>query len=372
MKGTVLYAVGSAPVIEELTLRSLGPTDVKVRLAASGVCHSDLSIVDGGMPAMLPCSLGHEGAGVVTEVGSDVTAVTPGTRVILTWNVACRACFHCLRGESYLCTSGMSYIYDQPYAEGPQGPVWMSLGAGTLAEETVVPAAAVVPLPDGLELDLAALLGCGVTTGVGAVLRTAQVRPGETVVVIGCGGVGLAAIQGARLAGASRIIAADRVTGQLETATRNGATDVVNTTAADLPTAVRELTGGVGADHAIEVVGKPEAILAAYASARRGGIVTLVGAGRYDESVTFGALSLMADSKQIRGSVYGETDAARDLPVLAELAVAGKLDLAALVTRRIGLAEVNDAFDQMAKGNGARSIVVFQGPSPSLYASRPA
>jgi S-(hydroxymethyl)glutathione dehydrogenase/alcohol dehydrogenase len=359
MKATVLYAVGQSPVIEDLTLKPLGPDDVKVCLAASGVCHSDLSIVDGGMPAMLPCSLGHEGAGVVTEVGSAVRTVSPGARVMLTWNVACRTCFHCLRGESYLCTSGMSYIYDQPYAEGPQGPVWMSLGAGTLAEETVVPADAVVPLPDELALDLASLLGCGVTTGVGAVLRTAKVQAGDTVVVIGCGGVGLAAIQGARLAGASRIIAADQVAGQLDTARRNGATDVVDASDADLPVAVRDLTEGVGADHAIEVVGKPEAILAAYASARRGGVVTLVGAGRYDASVTFGALSLMADAKQIRGSVYGETDAARDLPVLADLAVRGKLDLAALVTRRIGLAEVNDAFEQMTNGNGARTIVTF-------------
>jgi S-(hydroxymethyl)glutathione dehydrogenase/alcohol dehydrogenase len=359
MKATVLYAVDQSPVIEDLTLRNLGANDVKVRLAASGVCHSDLSIVDGGMPAMLPCSLGHEGAGVVSEVGSAVTSVEPGARVMLTWNVACRSCFHCLRDESYLCTSGMSYIYDQPYAEGPQGPVWMSLGAGTLAEETVVPADAVIALPDELDLELASLLGCGVTTGVGAVLRTAEVQAGQTVVVVGCGGVGLAAIQGARLAGASRIIAADRVAGQLETARRNGATDVVDTSVSDLASAVRELTAGVGADHAIEVVGKPEAILAAYGSARRGGIVTLVGAGRYDETVTFSALSLMADAKQIRGSVYGETDAVRDLPVLADLAVRGELDLSALVTRRIGLADINEAFDQMTKGEGARTIVTF-------------
>jgi S-(hydroxymethyl)glutathione dehydrogenase/alcohol dehydrogenase len=359
VKATVLHAVNEAPVIEELTLRAPGPSEVKVRLAASGICHSDLSIIDGGMPAMLPCSLGHEGAGIVTGIGSAVTAVKKGDRVALTWNVACRTCFHCLRGESYLCPSGMGYIYDAPYAEGPHGPVWFALGAGTLAEETIVPADALIPLPDELPLDLAALLGCGVTTGVGAVLRTAQVRPGETVVVIGCGGVGLAAIQGARLAGASRIIAADRVAGQLETATRNGATDVVDTSAVDLPTAVRELTAGIGADHAIEVVGKPEAILAAYGSARRGGIVTLVGAGRYDETVTFPALSLMADSKQIRGSVYGETDATRDLPVLADHAVRGTLDLAALVTERIRLDEVNAAFASMAAGDGARRVVIF-------------
>ena len=283
MKATVLRAVGEPTVVEDLELRAVGPNDVKVRIAASGVCHSDLSVMDGGMPAMLPCSLGHEGAGVVTEVGSDVTTVKEGARVVLTWNVACRSCFHCLRGESYLCPSGMGYIYDAPYAEGPSGPVWQSLGAGTLAEETVVPASAVIEIDRDLPLDLASLLGCGVATGVGAAVRTAGIQAGETVVVVGCGGVGLATIQGARLAGASRIIAADRVAAQLNTAKRNGATDVVDTSTTDLPTAVRELTAGIGADHALEVVGLPETILAAYGSARRGGVVTLVGAGRYDE-----------------------------------------------------------------------------------------
>ncbi|MGN6474222.1 MAG: zinc-binding dehydrogenase [Mycobacteriales bacterium] len=359
MKATVLHTVGEPAVIEDLTLRPLGADDVRVRIAASGVCHSDLSIIDGGMPAVLPCSLGHEGAGIVTEVGSAVTTVKEGARVALTWNDACRTCFHCLRGEPYLCPNGMGYIYDAPYAEGAAGPVWQSLGAGTLAEETVVPATAVVEIDSELPLDLASLLGCGVATGVGAAVRTAKIQVGETVVVIGCGGVGLAAIQGARLAGASRIIAADRVASQLNAAKRNGATDVIDTSDIDLPTAVRELTAGVGADHALEVVGMPETILAAYSSARRGGVVTLVGAGRYDESVTFPALSLMADAKQIRGSVYGQTDGTRDIPIMATLAVTGRLDLQALVTERIRLDEVNAAFASMAAGNGARRIVVF-------------
>jgi S-(hydroxymethyl)glutathione dehydrogenase/alcohol dehydrogenase len=359
VKATVLHGVGEPTVVEDLELRSLGLNDVKVRIAASGLCHTDLSIVDGGMPALLPCTLGHEGAGIITEIGDAVTTIEPGARVVLTWNVACRTCFYCQRGQTYLCPSGLGYVFDAPYAEGPRGPVWQSLGAGTLAEETVVPAEAAITIDPTLPLDLAALIGCGVTTGVGAVLRSAQVRPGETVVVIGCGGVGLAAIQGARLAGASRIIAADRAAGQLANATKNGATDVVDTSSADLATAVRDLTGGVGADHAIEVVGSPEAILAAYASARRGGIVTLVGAGRYDASVTFPALSLMADAKQLRGCVYGDTDAARDLPALAALAVAGKLDLEALVTERIRIDDVNAALASMTAGNGARRIVVF-------------
>jgi S-(hydroxymethyl)glutathione dehydrogenase/alcohol dehydrogenase len=359
VKATVLREVGTPTAVEELTLRPLGPHDVRVTMAASGICHTDLSVCDGGMPAVLPCTLGHEGAGIVSEVGSEVTAIEVGARVVLTWNVACGTCFHCARAEPYLCPTGLSYVFDEPYAGSSEGPVWQSLGAGTLAQQTVVPAAAVIPIDPALPLDLAALLGCGVTTGVGAAIRTAQIQPGETVVVIGCGGVGLAAIQGARLAGASRIIAADRVAGQLAAATRNGATDVVDVSATDLATAVRDLTGGIGADHSLEVVGKPETILAAYAATRRGGIVTLVGAGRYDEHVTFPTLSLMADAKQIRGSVYGSTDAARDIPALVTLALEGRLDLEALVTERIGLADVNDALAAMASGDGARRVVVF-------------
>jgi S-(hydroxymethyl)glutathione dehydrogenase/alcohol dehydrogenase len=358
VKATVLHEVGSPTAVEDIALRPLRDHDIRVRLAASGVCHTDLSVCDGGMPAVLPCTLGHEGAGIVTEVGPAVTAVAVGMPVVLTWNVACRRCYYCVRGEPYLCPSGLEYAFTEPYAEGPSGGVWQSLGAGTLAEETVVPATAAVAIDPGLPLDLAALLGCGVATGVGAALRSAQIRPGDTVAVIGCGGVGLAAIQGARLAGASRIIAVDRVAGQLDIATRNGATDVIDGSV-DPATAVRELTDGVGADHALEVVGKPETILAAYACARRGGIVTLVGAGRYDEHVTLPALSLMADAKQVRGSVYGSTDAARDIPKLAELAAGGRLDLEALVTERIGLDDVNAAFAAMAAGNGARRIVVF-------------
>jgi S-(hydroxymethyl)glutathione dehydrogenase/alcohol dehydrogenase len=220
----------------------------------------------------------------------------------------------------------------------------------------LVPAAAVVPVDASLRLDHAALLGCAVTTGVGAVMRTAGVRTGETVLVIGCGGVGLAVIQGARLAGAARIIAADRQASQLPTATANGATDTVD--AADAAAAARDLTGD-GVDHAIEVVGKPETIRAAYDATRRGGTVTVVGAAGIDEMVTFPALSLMADGKTIRGSVYGATDPARDIPVLAELARGGRLDLEALVTRRIGLGDVEGAFIDMAAGRGARSVVCF-------------
>ncbi len=190
-------------------------------------------------------------------------------------------------------------------------------------------------------------------------MHTAAVRPGESVLVIGCGGVGLAAIQGARLAGAARIIAADRMAGQLATAVANGATDTVDVSEVDLVTAVRDLTGGAGADHGIEVVGKPATIRAAYEATRRGGRVTLVGAAGLKDEVTFPALSLMSDGKPIQGSVYGASDPARDIPVLVELVQRGQLDLEALVTRRIGIDDVEAAFTDMAAGRGARSVVCF-------------
>ncbi len=359
MKAVVLREVGQPTEVEELALRPVDKHEVRVRLHASGVCHSDLSLRDGAIPPMLPCTLGHEGAGVVTEVGDDVATVQPGAHVVLTWSVACRSCPHCLRGEVPLCLHSYDHVYGAPYAENAAGPVWPGMGVGSLAEETVLPAAAVVPVDESLPLDLAALLGCGVTTGVGAVMRTAAVRPGDSVLVIGCGGVGLAAIQGARLAGADRIIAADRVADQLPAALANGATDTVDAGEADVVTAVRDLTGGAGVDHGIEVVGKPATIRAAYEATRRGGKVTLVGAAGIAEEVSFPALSLMADGKTIQGSVYGASDPARDIPVLAALAQRGRLDLEALVTRRIGIDDVEGAFTDMAAGRGARSVVCF-------------
>ena len=358
MKAVVLREVGLATSVEDIELRPVGKHEVRVRLVASGVCHSDLSLRDGSIPTLLPCTLGHEGAGIVTEVGDDVATVKRGDHVVLTWLVSCRSCPHCLRGEPQQCQHAYDHVYGGPYADSA-GPVWPGMGVGSLAEQTLLPATAVVPVDESLPLDLAALLGCGVTTGVGAVMRTAAVRPGESVLVIGCGGVGLAAIQGARLAGAARIIAADRVAAQLPAAVANGATETVDASEVDVVTAVRELSGGAGVDHGIEVVGKPATMRAAYDATRRGGKVTLVGAAGISEEVSFPALSLMADGKTIQGSVYGASDPARDIPVLAELAQSGRLDLEALVTRRIGIDDVEAAFTDMSAGRGARSVVCF-------------
>lgn len=359
MKAAVLHEVGAAPVVEELALRPLRSNEVRVRIAASGVCHTDLSIRDGSMPALLPTTLGHAGAGVVVEVGDAVTRTRPGDHVVLSWVAPCRTCYHCLRGAAHLCVHGLDHGFGDAYAEGPKGPVWPAMGCGTLAEETLLPQAAVIPISPELPLEQAALLGCGVLTGVGAVVRTARVQPGETVLVVGCGGVGLAAVQGARLAGAARIVAADPSSSARQRALACGATHVVDPGTGDLPSAVRALTDGMGADHGIEVVGLSATIRAAYDATRRGGIVTVVGAGRFDDEVSISALSLMADAKQIRGSVFGSTDPDRDLPALVDLTLRGALDVNALLTRRIALADVDAAFAAMTAAEVARSVVIF-------------
>jgi S-(hydroxymethyl)glutathione dehydrogenase/alcohol dehydrogenase len=358
MRGAVMRAANTPLTIEDVELVPPGPGQVRVRIAASGVCHSDLSLIDGSMPQPVPAVLGHEGAGVVSEVGPGVTTPAVGDHVILSWIAPCRSCAMCLRGQPTLCDRGMEHAFAGPYGTANGDPVVAGLGTATFAEETVVPAAAAIVIPSDFPLELASLVGCGVVTGVGAVVNTARVAPGDTVAVVGCGGVGLAAIQGARLSGASRIIAIDRIPAKLDMARDNGATDVVDASSGDAVAAVRELTGG-GTDHAVEVVGSSATISQAYAMARRGGALTIVGAGTFDDVVSFPVLGLMVDSKRVQGSVYGGADPARDFPRMLALHEAGQLELDRLVTRRITLDDVNDAFRAMTAGEVARSVIVF-------------
>jgi S-(hydroxymethyl)glutathione dehydrogenase / alcohol dehydrogenase len=256
----------------------------------------------------------------------------------------------------------MDHAFAAPYATDPNGDgLLAAFGTATFGEETILPEAACIKIDDDFPLDLAALIGCGVVTGVGSVCNSAHVRAGESVVVVGCGGVGLAAIQGARLSGASPIIAVDRVASKLDRARTSGATDVVDASAGDPVAAVRELTSGRGADHAIEVVGTSATIRQAFEMARRAGTVTVVGAGRFDDMVEIGAMTLMVDAKTVRGCVYGATDPRRDFPEMIRLHRAGKLDLDALLTRRITLDDVDDAFRAMEAGEVARSVIVYQG-----------
>jgi S-(hydroxymethyl)glutathione dehydrogenase/alcohol dehydrogenase len=343
--------------VREIALADLGPRDVRVRVAAAGVCHSDLSMINGTFTPTFPLVLGHEAAGTIAEVGSAVTRVNVGDRVVVNWAPACRQCWFCLNSQPWLCTA-VEGVVSPSRGTIDGAPLHVTLGVGAFAEEIVLGENAVVPLAPGVPLDVAALLGCAVVTGVGAVRNTAAVRPGESVVVIGLGGVGLSAIIGARLAGAGPIIAVDIAPDKEDLALRAGATHFLASND-KLAKQVRGLTGGRGADHALECVGNSATIRAAWQSTRRGGRVTIVGVGRRDDQVSFNALELYHFARTIGVSVYGSGDPDRDIPILAAQIELGRLDLEPLVSHRISLHEVGAAFERMRTGTGARSLLVF-------------
>lgn len=358
VRAAVLHEVGAPPRVQEVELAAPGPGQVRVRIAAAGVCHSDLSLARGTLkiPA-LPAVLGHEGAGYVVGVGPDVTGLGPGDPVVLNWSPACGRCWFCAHGEPYLCEHSDDATR-RPYGALADGtPVYPSLSTGAFATETVVGERACIPLPADLPMEQAALLGCAVLTGVGAVLNAARVRPGESVVVFGLGGVGLSALQGARLAGADPVIAVDPAESRWELATSLGASTVLPP-GRELARSVRKLTGGRGADHAIECVGRGETIRAAWAVTRRGGRATIVGMGSPDDTAAFSALEVPYFARTLAGCMYGSSDPAVDVPVLVEHVRAGRLDLAALVTDTLPLDAVEDAFARMEARQGARTVLV--------------
>jgi len=360
----VLDEVGAPLEVREIELAPTGPHQVRVRLVASGVCHSDLSVQQGRIPFMVPTVLGHEGAGVVEEVGDAVSRVAPGDHVVLSWNPPCRRCHACLGGQPMLCDVGLAETLGSPYASVDGTPLVRGLGVGAFAEATLVPEGAAIRIDPSVPMEAAALVGCALATGVGAVVNIAKVPVGARVAVIGCGGVGLCAVQAASLAGASQVIAVDRVASKLSLATTVGATATVDSSAVDPVDAVRALTDGRGADVVLEVVGRSETIRLAYSMARRGGSIVVVGAGAPDDTVVFNAMELFADAKALHGCIYGSTDPDRDFPMLVDLLQRGRLDASTLLTRRIELKEVNDAFAAMQAGEGARSMIFFDhGPA---------
>ncbi|MEU2715204.1 Zn-dependent alcohol dehydrogenase [Streptomyces sp. NPDC007205] len=358
VRAAVLPAVGAPLEITGIDLPDPGPGQVRVRLAAAGVCHSDLSLSNGTMRVPVPAVLGHEGAGTVVAVGEGVTQVAEGDSVVLNWAPCCGSCHACTLGEVWLCANALNGAADV-YARTTDGTdLHPGLNVAAFAEETVVSASCVLPLPAGVPLVDAALLGCAVLTGYGAVHHSAQVRQGETVAVFGVGGVGLATLQSARIAGASRIIAVDVSPEKEELARAAGATDYV--LASDTtPREIRALTGKQGVDVSVECVGRAVSIRAAWDSTRRGGRTTVVGIGGKDQEVTFNALEIFHWGRTLSGCVYGNTDPARDLPVLAEHVREGRLDLSGLVTERIGLEGIPAAFENMLAGKGGRALVVF-------------
>ncbi|MFJ9812222.1 Zn-dependent alcohol dehydrogenase [Streptomyces sp. NPDC101158] len=358
IRAAVLPAVGSPLEITGIELPEPGPGQVRIRLAAAGVCHSDLSLSNGTMRVPVPAVLGHEGAGTVVSVGEGVTHVAPGDGVVLNWAPSCGTCHPCTLGEVWLCVNalaGSANVYARTEGGTELRP---GLNVAAFAEETVVAANCVLPVPDGVPLTDAALLGCAVLTGWGAVHHSARVREGETVAVFGVGGVGLATLQAARIAGASTIVAVDVSPEKEALARAAGATEYVvasDATAKD----IRKLTGGHGADVSVECVGRAATIRAAWDATRRGGRTTVVGIGGKEQQVTFHALEIFHWGRTLSGCVYGNSDPAKDLPVLAEHIRAGRLDLSALVTERITLEGIPGAFDNMLAGKGGRALVVF-------------
>ncbi|MEK6439285.1 zinc-binding dehydrogenase [Pseudonocardia sp. T1-2H] len=356
VRAAVLRAVGEPMAVETIRLRAVGPGDVRVRIEQTGVCHSDLSLARGVLAQPLPAVLGHEACGTVVEVGEQVSDVAPGQRVILLWITACGECFHCTHDEPHLCATGSSRA-GEPYAvTGAGEPVYPGLTVGSFAEQTVVPRGAVVPVPDDIETADAALLGCAVTTGVGAVTSTAHVTADSSVLVIGLGGVGLSVIQGARLAGASTIIAVDRNTDKAAMATAAGATHFLPADD-DTRKAVRGLTGKRGADFAFDCVGSARTIRDMWGMTRRGGSATVVGIGGKDDTVSFSALELFHFARTLRGCVAGSLDAAADMPRFFDWVRSGDLDLRQLVTGSGSLTDVDAALDELAAGRGIRTIL---------------
>jgi S-(hydroxymethyl)glutathione dehydrogenase/alcohol dehydrogenase len=355
VKAAVLRESGSGHEVGDIDLRDLGPADVLVRIAAAGVCHSDLSLATGVLAQSMPAVLGHEGSGTVERVGDDVTRVAPGDHVVLNWAPACRHCWFCRSGEPWLCENALAAAA-RPHATYGGEAVYPGLGTGAFAEQTVVPESAVVRLPDDVPLDVAALLGCAVLTGVGAATATARVRPGESVLVVGLGGVGLSAVQGARLAGAGTVVAADLASDKEDVARRCGATEFL-VAGEDLTKQVRRLTEGRGADVAIECVGRAATIRQSWSATRRGGRTVVVGIGRNDDRAEFGALELFHFARSLMGCVYGGVDADIEIPRLVDAWRDGRLDLGVLATDRTDLAGIDAAFARMREGHGARTLV---------------
>jgi S-(hydroxymethyl)glutathione dehydrogenase/alcohol dehydrogenase len=358
VRAAVAYEVGQPLVVEEVEPLPVGPRDVLVRIAASGICHTDLNVIQGRSALPIPIVPGHEACGLVEEVGAEVRRVGVGDRVLASVSPACGSCWWCLRSLSNFCELGATVSTVPRWRVGDGREVPSVCGCGTFAEAMVVHEASVVRVETDLADEQLALLGCGVTTGVGAALNTAGVAPGSSVAVIGCGGVGQSVIQGARIAGAATIVAVDPAAGRREASLRVGATHAVDPSDGDPVEQVRALTEGQGADYSFEVVGRPELMVQAYEMARPAGTVTLVGMPATGDTITLPAIAAVFSGKRLVGSKVGDAQVLRDFPRFVRLAEAGLLDLGSLVSRRIKLDEVNDGIESLERAEGVRTVIV--------------
>lgn len=364
IQAALLTAPNTPFVIESLRLDEPRQGEALVRIAACGVCHSDYHLLTGTTRHPMPVVCGHEGAGVVESVGPGVTRVRPGDHVVLSWTPDCGQCFYCLRGQPNLCETYTAPIWAGTMLDGTtrlhhgDDPIYAYCGLATFADHVVVPQQSCIRIRPDVPLKAASLVGCAVATGVGAAMYTAGVRPGESVVVLGCGGVGLNILQGAALCGAGTIIAVDVNAAKMDLARVFGATHTL-LSGDDVLAHIHDLTGGRGADHSFEAVGIPALQELALAAARPGGMVVLAGLSPMGTSTNLPGAVLTRTEKTVKGSYYGSVNPARDFPLLLDLYMAGRLKLDELVSQEYALADINAAFDTMLAGHVARGIIVF-------------
>ena len=363
-KAAIVYEHDQPVVVEEINLEGPRPGEVLLKMAAAGVCHSDISLVNGTIWYDPPVVLGHEGAAVVEEVGPGVTYVQPGDHVILAFATSCGECPMCKMGYVVLCSgikARVGYLLDDTcrFSNAAGVPIPQMSRIGTMSEYSVVSERSLIKIDKRYPLDKAVLIGCGVTTGFGAAVKTAEVKPGDKVAVIGTGGVGLNVVQGAAFAGAAQIIAVDLEDRKLEMASSFGATDAVNPRDGDPVQQVLDLTGGVGVDYAFEVIGNVNTIAQAYGMVRRRGTVVVIGMDRNDRFIQTPAQDIVRTEKRMVGSYYGSSNPREDMPKLLALYDEGKLKLDELITQTYRLEQVNQAFADLEAGNNARGVILF-------------
>jgi NDMA-dependent alcohol dehydrogenase len=359
MKAAVCYEFGQPLRVEEVEIDAPRKGEVKVRLAATGICHSDVHLIRGEWGGDLPVVAGHEAAGVVEEVGDDVTLTHPGDRVVVSLIRSCGRCFYCATGSPQQCEGTFALQTESRLRTKRGVPLRQGLLTAAFAEYTIVDQSQVVPVPDDMPLDRAALLACGVITGVGAVTNIARVTPGSSVVVIGLGGVGLNAVQGAVLAGAFPIIALDVLDTKLVAARTFGASHAVNAVRADALSVVKDLTGGRRADYVFVTVGSPAAVAQGLTLVRREGTVAIVGIPDRGAGVPLGIAELVLTGKRVIGCLMGATRLRVDVPRLVALYQQGRLKLDELITARYPLEQINEAIAAMERGEALRNVVVF-------------
>ncbi|MDE0376364.1 MAG: Zn-dependent alcohol dehydrogenase [bacterium] len=364
-KAAVLHEFNTPLVVEEVELQAPKANEVSVEMVSSGVCHSDLHIVQGHIPVNLPIICGHEGAGIVTAVGPGPSPVQVGDRVVLSWVSPCGNCNYCATGNPALCMTAIGPSYEGQLHDGtsrftaPDGTtISHHLMLSTYSREVTVPASAAIPVPDDVPLEPLAVIGCAVSTGVGAVVNTGNVQLGDSVAVIGCGGIGLNAIQGARLRGAGKIIGVDIAEHKLEAARRFGATHTVNASEEETSETLIAMTGGLGVDLAVEAIGHPETVATAVRSLRRGGTAVQVGIAPYGTKLTVD-MGLLLDERKLLGCYYGSLRPAFDIPRYVELYKAGKLLVDELITAEIDQDGISGALQQFDRGEGIRSLVRY-------------